>query len=63
MLEVLNGGVRWEELVPHKEDKVREGPELDCSAVAGALSVFTRYKAEVEARGDHIGNLTGFGVG
>ena len=63
MLEVLDGGVGWEELVPHKEDGFREGPELDCSAVAGELGVFTRFEAEVESQGDQISNLTGFGVG
>ena len=64
MLEVLDGGVGWEEsIVPHEEDEVHEGPKLDCSLVAGALGVFTRSEAEVEAQGDQVGNLTGFGIG
>ena len=63
MLELLDGGVGWEESVPHKEDKVHEGPELNCSLVAGALDVFTRSEAEVEAAGDQVGDLTGFGIG
>ena len=42
MLEVLDWGVGWEESVPHEEDEVHEGPELDCSAVAGALGIFAR---------------------
>ena len=63
MLELLDGGVDWEELVPHKEDKAHEGPELDCSPVAGALGVFVRSEAEVEAQGDQVGDLTVFGVG
>ena len=47
MLEVLDGGVGWEEsIVPHEEDEVHEGPKLDCSAVAGALGVFTQSEAE-----------------
>ena len=29
----------------------------------GALGVFVRSEAEVEAQGDQIDNLTGFGVG
>ena len=52
MLEVLNWGVGWEELVPHKEDKVHEGLELECSTVAGALGVFAQSEAKVEAQGD-----------
>ena len=45
VLELLNGGVFWEELVPHEEDEFNEEPELGCSLVAGALGVFTRSKA------------------
>ena len=33
-------GVGWEESIPNKENEVHEGPELDCSEVAGALGVF-----------------------
>ena len=50
-------------MVPHEEDKVHEGPELDCYLVAGALGVFTQSEAEVEAQGDQVGNLTGFIIG
>ena len=63
MLEVLDGGVGWEESVPHEEDEVHEGLELDCSVVASALGVFALSEAEVEAQGDQIGDLTGFGIG
>ena len=49
MLEVFDWGVGWEESVPHKEDKVHEGPELDILVVAGALGVFARLEAEVES--------------
>ena len=63
VLELPDGGVGWEELVPHEEDKAHEGPELDCSPVAGALGVFVRSEAEVEAQGDQVGYLTGFGIG
>ena len=62
VLELLDGEVIWEEAVPHEEDKVHEGPELDCSMVAGALGVFTQSETEVEAQDDQVGNLTGFGV-
>ena len=55
---LLNGGVGWEELVPHKEDEVHEGMELDCYVVAGALGVFAQSEAEVEAQGEQIGDLT-----
>ena len=48
MLKVLGGGVGWEELVPHEEDEVQEGPELDYYAVAGALGVFAQSGTEVE---------------
>ena len=41
MLKVLDWSIRWEESIPNKEDEVREGPELDYSAVTGALGVFT----------------------
>ena len=50
MLELLNGGVGWEESVPHKEDEVHEGPEMNCSAVVGTLGVFAQLEAEVEAQ-------------
>ena len=39
--------ISWEELILNEEDEVKEGPELDCSAVTGALGVFTRPYAEV----------------
>ena len=60
---MLDEGVRWEESVPHKEDEVHEGPELDCSPVAGVLYVFTRLEAKVESQADQVGDLTGFGIG
>ena len=63
MLEVLNGGVGWEELVPKKEDRVHEVLELYYSVVVIALGVFTGSVAEVGTQGDQISNLTGFGVG
>ena len=50
-------------MVPHEEDKVYEGPELDCFVVAGSLGVFEQSEAEVESQGDQVGNLTGFGIG
>ena len=62
MLELLNGGVGWGESVLHKEDEVHEGPELDCSVVAGALGVFARSEVEVESQSDQVGNLMGFGI-
>ena len=63
MLEVLDWDVGWEESVPHKEVKFREGTELDCFTVASTLGVFARSEAKVEAQGDQISNLTGLGVG
>ena len=62
MMEVVNGGIGWEESVPHEEEEVNQWTEIDCSTVAGALGVFTQLEAEVEAHGDQIGNLTGFWV-
>ena len=41
-MEMSDWGVGWEESIPNEEDKVQEGPELDCLAVTGALDVFTR---------------------
>ena len=41
VLEVLNWGVGWEELLPDEEHKFQEGPELDCPTVACALGVLT----------------------
>ena len=41
MLEPLDWGVRGEESVTNKEDKVLEWTELDCPAMAGALGVLT----------------------
>ena len=60
---MLDGGVGWEKSVPHKEDEVHEGPELDYSPVVGALGVFTRLEAEVESQGDQVGNQVGFWIG
>ena len=61
VLEMFDWGIGWEESI--EENKVHEGPELDCSAVSDAFGVFTRSGAEVEAQGDQVGNLTGVGVG
>ena len=47
VLEVLNQGVGWEELVPDEEHELQEGPELDCPAVARVLGVITGKEAEV----------------
>ena len=49
--------------MPHEEDKVNEGPELDCSQVVHALGVFTLLDAEVEAQGDQVSDLRGLGIG
>ena len=62
VLELLDGGVGWEDSFPHEEDEVREGPQLDCSPLADALGVFTQLGAEVKAQGDQVGGLTGFGI-
>ena len=59
---MLDWGIGWKESVPHKEDKVHERPESDCSAVDGALGVSERSEEEVEAQCDQMGNLTGFGL-
>ena len=59
---MFNWGVIWEDLIPKKEDKVQEGPGLDCSLVTGALIVLARPKVEVEYQFDQVGNMTGFGV-
>ena len=39
LLDVINGGVFQQDLVPHKKRKFQEGPELDCPAVDCALGV------------------------
>ena len=49
MLEVLDWVFGLEESVPHEEEKVHEGTELDCLAVSGALSLFAQSEAEVES--------------
>ena len=63
ILEVLDLGIVWEDSVHHKEDKVHEDPELDCSVVAGALGVLAQSEAELQAQDSQIGNQTVFGVG
>ena len=62
VLELIDGGIVCKELVPHEEDEVHEGPELDCSPVAVSLGIFTRSEAEVESQGDQVGDLVGFGI-
>ena len=47
VLEVLNRGTRWEELVPDKENEFQEGPELNCPVVACAFGVLAGPEAEV----------------
>ena len=42
-----SNSVGWEESISNEENKVHEGPELDCLVVAGALGVFARSEAEV----------------
>ena len=59
---MFNWGVIWEDLIPKKEDKVQEGPGLDCSLVTGALGVLVRPEVEVEYQLDQVGKMTGFGV-
>ena len=59
---MLTRGVGWEELVPYKEQKFWEGPELDCPAVSRALGVLTGTEAEVESQLDQVGNVAGFWV-
>ena len=39
VLEILNGGVGWEELIPIEEVEVREGPELDCLMISFVLGL------------------------
>ena len=41
VLEMFYWGISWEELITNEEDEVQEVSELDCSAVTGALGVFT----------------------
>ena len=60
--EMLGGSVPKEEEVPDEEHEIYEGPELDRPAVAGALRVFSGLEAEVEANGDQVGDVVGFGV-
>ena len=59
---MLGGSVPAEEEFPNKEHEVHEGPELDCLAVAGGLYVFTGLGEEVEANGDQVGGVVGYGV-
>ena len=63
VLEVLNHGFRWEELVPNKEYKVQEGTELDYTAVACKIVILTQPEAEVETQLDQVGDVAGYGVG
>ena len=63
VLEMFDWGISWEDLIPNEEDEVQEGPELDCSAVTGALGVFIQPEAEGEAQLDQVRFMSGFGVG
>ena len=47
MLKFLDRGVGGDEMVPDKEYKFQEGPELDCPAVACVLGIFVGPEAEV----------------
>ena len=60
ILEALNWGVGWEELVPDEEHESQEGPELECPAVACVLAVFAGPEAEVEAQLDQVINVAFF---
>ena len=60
--EILGGSVPREDEVPDEEHEFHEGPELDRLAVAGALRIFARPEAEVEANGDQVGNVVGSGL-
>ena len=60
---MLDWGISLEESIHNKEDRVQEGPALDCSAVTGALGVFAWPEADVEYQLDQVGYMSGFGVG
>ena len=59
MLKPHYFGMRGEEGVPGKEDKVHEGTELHCPVMASALGVLTYTQAEVESQDDQVGGVLG----
>ena len=61
--EMIGGGVPGEEKIPYEEHKAHEGPELDRTAVAGAIRVFKGLEAEVEDNCDQVGDVVGYEVG
>ena len=63
VLEVLNRGVSREDMVPDKEQKFKEGTELDCHVVVCSLSVFLGPEATVEAQLGQVDNVSGLWVG
>ena len=50
VLEVLNWGGGWEELVPDKDNEFQERLELDCPAVGRTLGVLAGPETEVKAQ-------------
>ena len=62
MLEMINWGVGVEEIIPHEEHNVQEGPELDFPVMACVLDEFSGPKAEVEPQLDQISSMPGLGV-
>ena len=62
VLEMLNGGIIWEESIPNEEEKVQYGKVLDCTGISWALGLITRHEEEVEEKLDQVGDMTGFGV-
>ena len=50
VLEIINVGIDWEELIPNQEEKVQEGTELDCPEMSCALGVIAKTEAEVETK-------------
>ena len=63
LAEMLGGSVPREEEVPKEEHKVHEGAELNRLAVPGALRIFSGPEAEVEANGDQVSDVVGYGIG
>ena len=44
LLEILNGGIVWEEMIPSEEDEVQEWLELDCPEMSGVLGVLAELE-------------------
>ena len=59
---MLGRSVLGEEEVPEKEHEVHEGAELDRPAVASTLRELSGPNAEVEANGDLVVNVVGYGI-